>query len=547
MRIPIALYALALVARAVLIVLHPDAAYPDSYYYSDVARSIAEGRGLTVDFVWIFAEVGGRIPADPSLPIPSNGHWMPLASLVQVPFLVLFGPSPHAAAAPFALIGSLAAPLAWAIARDAGSPPLVAVGAGIMTALPALTFVFMVQPDNFSLYQPLAAGALWLAARGLKGDARAFALGGLLVGLATLSRNDGVFVGAVLAAAFAWDRGRAWRSAGRRAPAIPVRAAVACFGLFVLVLGPWIWRQLATFGQISPSTASGKVLFIRSIEEWNSITTPATLEHLLGQGTGPFLASRVLGLVAAAWIFATLAAARLLIVPMLVGAWQRRRSVDFGPFFAYAGLLFAFSGLVSAVHVPGGTFIHSAVALVPHAYVLALEGVVVAVAWVAARRPAWRRETATRLFVAVTVGFAALTAVAAVPVVHADWAATRAERLAVGAALDLAGAAPDARLMTIDAAGYRYFTGRGGVVSPNDPLETVEAVARAYAVEWLVIERNDTVPALAPVLRGEAREAWIGPRVYEIPAPDGGPPRVAVHPVCLSPTDIRCVVTADRR
>ena len=71
---------------------------------------------------------------------------------------------------------------------------------------------------------------------------------------------------------------------------------------------------------------------------------------------------------------------------MVVGAWLRRRSPDFAPFFVYAAILFAFSALVSAVHVPNGTFIHSAIALAPQATILALEGVVAAVAWVAARR-----------------------------------------------------------------------------------------------------------------------------------------------------------------
>ena len=98
MRAPVALYLLALVGRLVLIVLHPEAANPDSSYYSDVAHSLATGQGFNVDFVWIFAEVDGKIPANPVLPIPSNGHWMPLASLVQVPFLVLFGQSATVAA-----------------------------------------------------------------------------------------------------------------------------------------------------------------------------------------------------------------------------------------------------------------------------------------------------------------------------------------------------------------------------------------------------------------------------------------------------------------
>jgi hypothetical protein len=543
-RIPIALYLLALVARFILIIHFPDAAYPDSYYYADVARNLAAGRGFEVDFVWIFAEVGGAIPADPVLPIPSNAHWMPFASIVQVPFLLLFGQENAVAAAlPFALIGSLAAPLTWAIARDAGSSPLVAVGAGIMVALPVLLLGFMVQPDNFSLYQPLVAGALWLGARGLRGDARAFAIAGLLVGFATLSRNDGVLVGATLGLAFLYDRWRAWNSGGRRAPSIPLWSAAACFGLFVIVMAPWIARQLAVFGQISPSSASGKVFFIRTIAEWNSITTPATLDWLLGQGIGPLLLSRIGGLVAAIGVFGTLALAWILMPPLVIGAWSRRRSVWFGPFFTYAAILFGFSAIVSAVHVPGGTFIHSAVALVPHSYILVLEGIAVAVAWTAARRRTWHAGRATGVFTGVAVGFASIAAVAVGFGIHTGWEAQRADRRALAAALTLAGATPDARVMSLDAAGFDYVSGHGGVVTPNDPIETIHEVATAYRIEWLVIERDNAVAALGPVLSGEGRPAWIGPPVYTIPARDGTP-RAALYPVCQGELDPRCSVVA---
>ena len=544
MRTPLALYLLALVGRLVLIALHPDPAYPDSYYYADVARALVGGHGFNVDFIWIFAEVGGRIPADPVLPIPSNAHWMPLASLVQVPFLAVFGPNAFAAAVPFAIIGSLAAPLAWAIGREAGATRLVAVGAGVLTAFPALSFPFMMQTDNFSLYQPLVAGALLLGARGLKGHPRSFALAGLLVGVATLARNDGVLAGGVLGLAFVWDRWRAWRSGGSRVPAIPLWSAVACAGLFAAVMAPWIARQLAVFGSISPSSASGKVLFIRTIEEWNQITSPATLDHLLGMGIGPFVATRIGGLIAALGIFTTLVGAGLLIPPMVVGAWRRRRSVDFGPFFAYAAALFAFSALVSAVHVPGGTFIHSAVALAPHGYVLALEGVAAAVAWVATRRRAWNPESATRVFVGAAVAIGIIAAVFGTLVVDAGWNAKRDARLTLAAALDLAGVAPDDRLMTIDASGFKYFTGRGGVVTTNDPLATELEIATAYRISWLVLERDEISTTMAPILSGETRPPWIGGPVFSLAARDGGPPRIALYPVCLSQADRRCTVVA---
>ena len=543
-RTPLALYLLALVGRLILIALHPDPAYPDSYYYADVAHSLVSGHGFSVDFVWIFAEVGGKIPAVPVLPIPSNAHWMPLASLVQVPFLAVFGMNAFAAAVPFALSGAIAAPLAWAIGREAGAGRVVSVGAGVLTAFPALSFPFMAQTDNFSLYQPLVAGALLLGARGLKGHPRSFALAGLLVGLATLARNDGVLAGGVLGLAFLWDRWRAWRSGGSRLPAIPLWAAVACAGLFVVVMAPWIARQLAVFGSISPSSASGKVLFIRTIEEWNQITSPATLDHLLGMGIGPLLATRIGGLIAALGIFTTLIGAGLLIPPMVIGAWQRRRSVDFGPFFGYAAALFAFSAMVSAIHVPGGTFIHSAVALAPHGYILVLEGVAGVVAWVAARRTAWNREAATRVFCGAAVALGVVAAVFGTLVVDAGWGAKREARLTLAAALDLAGVAPDDRLMTIDASGFDYFTGRGGVVTTNDPLPAELEIATAYRIRWLVLERDEISTTMAPVLRGDERPAWIGAPVFSLAAKDGGPPRIALYPVCISPADQRCAVIA---
>ncbi len=116
----ISLYLLALAVRLVLVGGFADPAYPDSFYYVDVARQLAAGHGFNIDVLWIFAEVGGKIPANPVLPIASNAHWMPLASIVQVPFIWLLGPTAFASSLPFALIGATAAPLAWAIGRDAG-------------------------------------------------------------------------------------------------------------------------------------------------------------------------------------------------------------------------------------------------------------------------------------------------------------------------------------------------------------------------------------------------------------------------------------------
>ena len=314
---------------------------------------------------------------------------------------------------------------------------------------------------------------------------------------------------------------------------VPLAAALGAVALFAVAVVPWYLRQLAVFGSLSPSTASGKVLFIRDIGEWNSITTPATLDHLLGMGIGPLLLTRLGGLVAALFIFSVLVGALVLIPPLVVGAWHRRRDVAFGPYFGYAALLFAFSALVSAVHVPGGTFIHSAVALVPHAYVLALWGIVVAVGWVARRRAGWDAERAGRVFVGGAVAFGVIAAVAGSFAVHSGWDVKRTRMQAVGGALDAAGAPVSDRVMAIDASGNRYWTGHPGVVLVNDPLATVEEVARAYDIRWLVLERADSVPAAQEILLDGRRPDWVGPPILE--SPD-----VSVYPVCTTAGDPRC-------
>jgi Dolichyl-phosphate-mannose-protein mannosyltransferase len=547
-RIPIALFALALAVRAVVFGLHPDAAYPDSYYYVDVARALHAGQGFNIDFIWSFVDVGGRIPAHPILPIPSNAHWMPLAAIIQLPTMWLLGPTPLASAIPFVIIGSLAAPMTWLLAREIGCSPRVALLAGIAVAVPAAATLFMAQPDNLALYQPLGTAVLWLTVRGLKGRRGSYVLAGLVVGLATLARNDGVLLGAVVGLAFLWDRWRASRSNGSRVPAIPWRYAFACFGLFLIVTAAWYARQLAVFGSLSPSSTSGRILLIQTYEQMNSVTGDTSLAGFLGQGVGPLLQSRVLGLVSALQIYFVIAIPIVLAPFVLIGAWARRHSLDFGPFFLYAGLLFAASGLLFAVHVPYGTFLHSAVAMVPFTFILAFEGAVLASRWAAQHRRAWTEEGAARLFLVVAAASVVLNAAAFTVMAIPSWNADRDARVGAGQALDAAGAPPTDRLLSADPGGFKYFTGRGGVVTPNDSLEVIRQVAADYDIRWLVLERAHLVEPMFPVIESKARPPWIGAPIFTLPyngpktgdAAADSAPAMAIYPVCTRLDDVRC-------
>ena len=547
-RIPFGLFALALIVRGVVFGLHPDAAYPDSYYYVDVARALQAGHGFNIDFIWSFVDVGGRIPAHPMLPIPSNAHWMPLAAIIQLPAMWLLGPTPLASAIPFAIVGSLAAPMTWLFAREIGCSPRIALASGIAVAVPGAALLFMAQPDTLSLYQPLGLAALWLTVRGLKGKGWSYALAGLMVGLATLARNDGVLLGAAVGFAFVWDRWHAWRSKGGRIPAIPWRYAFACFGLFLLVMTPWYLHQLAVFGSISPSSTSGRILLIQTYQQMDSVTTDTSLSGFLSQGIGPLLQSRVLGLVSAFQIYFVIACPIVLTPFVLIGAWARRRSVDFGPFFVYAALLFGASGLLFAVHVPYGTFLHSAVAMVPFTFILALEGAVLASRWVARHRPSWTEEGAARLFLIAATASVVFNAAAFTALALPSWSADRDNIVAAGQALDRAGAPQTDLLLSADPAGFEYFTGHGGVMTPTDSLDVLYEIAVDYNIRWLVLQRAYIVDPLVPVIEAQARPSWIGIPTFTIPytgKPTGDPlvdaaPALAIYPVCTQPGDTRC-------
>lgn len=549
MAIPVLLFVIALAVRAGSAALFSEPAYPDSYYYVNVARALASGSGFSVDYIWNFVDVGGVLPNDGRLPVPSNAHWMPLAALVQVPFIWALGANPLASGLPFWLAAAAVAPLTYAIARDAALERWQAAAAGLLVAFPGFVAPYLGQPDNFGLYMLLGALALWLCARALRGDARALALGGLVVGLAFLSRNDGLLLGIPYALVFLAGRMRPTRF--ERIGWLP---ALLCLGLFLLVVAPWLLRQVEVFGSLSPSAASGRILWISEYRELYSVSTETTLASFLAQGAGDIAWSRLGGLAFALFVFGGMPLLFMLVPFLAVGFWQRRRDGAFAPWAIYAVALFIFTAVVSAVHVPYGTFLHSAVALLPHAYILALVGLATVVGTIAARRPSWDAVRASRHISLMMVGVVIAAAVVATWLTSHAWARERDGRTEVLATLQAVATEGD-RVMSPDAGAYRYRGGWSGIVTPDDPLPVVKDALDRYGVRWLALEAAHITRALLPVLEGGERPTWLSEPLVEVYSPDArtgadaedvgrvgqrNVPRAALYAVCLDPHDDRC-------
>jgi 4-amino-4-deoxy-L-arabinose transferase-like glycosyltransferase len=500
-------------------------AYPDAYYYAHIANQFASGHGLVSDYLWNLDDLGGSVAGVVNgLPVAANGYWMPLTELVQVPFVALLGATAFAASLPFVLIGAAVAPLTFWIGRDAGLSVSHAAAAGGLAAVPMGLTPFVVQPDNFALFMFLAALSLWLCARGARGDVRAFVLGGLIVGLATLTRVDGVLLGLPFAVVFLGEvfRGRAAR--------VTWSAALACLALFVLVLGPWLLRQVQIFGAPLPADGS-RVVWLTDYQQLFSFADPPTLDGWLAQGVGGIVTSRVAGLLAALGLFAVVCLGVVFVPFAIVGAWIRRHDANFQPLFPFGIALLAVSALLLPVLVTHGTFLHGAAALVPHTLLLVVVGIDAVVRWLADRRAHWNADRAARSFVWAAVFVTLLVAGVQTLSTAADWSAARSNQQQLVAAL--AAVPLTDRFMAADPGAINYLTGRQGILTPADDLTTIEAVIREYDVRWLILERDSIVPALTPVLAGEARPEWLSAPVATTP---GG----AVYAVCLAAEDGRC-------
>ncbi|MGO9205734.1 MAG: ArnT family glycosyltransferase [Candidatus Limnocylindrales bacterium] len=543
LRIPAILFVVAFVARVITALPFFAPGYPDSVYYLATAREIVAGHGFTMPYIWAFVDTGGHLPAIGTLPIPSNEHWMPLASIVEVPFIWLLGSTYLASCLPFWILAALGASITYLLGMDAGLGRGISIAAGLLMVMPGAAAGYMSQPDNFSLYLVLGVTAMWLCVRGAAGNPRAFALGGVVVGLAMLARTDGVLLGVPFVVAFALERWRRWRGSERGPVRISWGAAIVCFGLFLVVMAPWWIRDYSIFGSISPSSSSGRILWIRTYEQLFSVSDQTTPATFFAQGWGPLLTSRIGGLIVAIEVLAAQPLLIFLVPFCLVGVWLHRHDPAFHPWLVYGTTFLLFAGVVFAVHLPYGMALHSEMALVPQAYLLSVVGIGATVRWVAARRPHWDAPRATRTFTVTAIVLVWLVSGLSTGLLARAWGREADYRTALMAAHPIPSTD---RLMSPDPGAYWYHWGIVGIPTPNDPLDVIREAAARYDVRWLAVEKDELVPALEPVLRGTVHPAWLSKPLAVVPedpsatGPDAKLPKAELFAVCLSAGDTRC-------
>lgn len=482
----VVLFVAALAFRFVASLLVAEPAYLDAAYYELVARRVAEGHGLTVPVVWSFLDTGGTLPADPRLPIPSNRHWMPLTGLVSAASMSVLGASRFAAELPHAVIGAALVPatawIGWWLWRS--RPVAVASGILALFAGPMLVYVPMV--DSFALFGAFGTAAIAAAILAIRPGGNGWWIVGsaACVALATLTRVDGALL--ALAPAIAWLARRRigpWKVPG---PVISTWWVVAAAGAAVLIISPWMARQVAEFGSVLPS-AGGRLLWLTDYNDQFSITRDASPAALLADGIPALVGSRIDAFVQVMGRTAVLLGGFFLL-PLLYGLWRERRRADLAPFLAYWVALLAFMVLLFAVHAPAGAWYHSAWAWLPFAIPLAVANTKPMLAAFGRRISMLSRPRNVRFLTAAALAGAVLLSLIGSAALVAQWERDRA-KVETAAGFLAAEATRSDVVMYVDPPSLNLLTGNPVVAPPYDPLPVVRQAAEAYGVRWIVVER----------------------------------------------------------
>jgi hypothetical protein len=461
--------------------------YLDSDYYFGGGVQLALGNGFTQPYLWNYLD------EPQGLPHPSHSYWMPLASILTAAGMLITGKADFASGRLAFLALAAAAPvvtgrLAYAFSKSRA----LALVSGLLAVFSIYYVPFMPVPDNYGPY--IVLGSLFFLAIG-RGTKAAFVATGLIAGLMTLARSDGLLwlvmalVAAVLSAPASSPGGKlptGIPDTRRRSNRVLLLMALATLG-FLLTMAPWFQRNLRLYG--TPMAPGGaRLLWLTTYDE--TFAYPAsqlTLDRWLDQGWAAILAAR---LSALKWNLLNAFAAQggVFLFPfILLGAWihRRDRRVQIAV-VAWAALLVVMSLVFPFAGARGG-FFHAGAGIQPVWWTLAPLGLDAAV--VAARRRGMFTPQAFTVFRGAFVGIAVLmTAVIFTLRILPGWGEGEHAYPKIELFLRHAGADASEIVMARNPPGYYMMTGRRAIAVPYSEAADLLAAAHRYGARYLVIE-----------------------------------------------------------
>ena len=464
----LAVFAVALVVRGFTALQLAGPENLDAEYYFSLAQNLVRGRGFVLDAIWHFLD------NPQGLPHPAGEFWLPLTSLVQALGLLL-GWGYRYAQIPQILMSSALVVLAFRFAQEISGSKAVASLAAFFTLFGGGTVMArQVDVDCYATYALAGSLALYALHRGQKSPAW-LCSSGLFIGLASLTRKDGVLLLGVLLVYLAY---LSWRR-------IPYSraAAMAAIALFVALNLPWQIRNWYVFGQLNP-VPMGYPALLREYSDFFAYRPQLDWQHFLSWGWPWQLrakaAAAIRNVARFAWVL------QFWQVPLcFAGLWAVRKRHSLLPIWLYPLLSYWVLTLIYTFPSEHGTWLHSLGPFVPFGAAFSALGVC-ALAQSLSRDI--RVQRAFLLQASVPCCAALLACVLGVGMARAEIATNHrwtAGRTAIGQWV-LANTLPQTTVMSNVALGVALETGRPAVAVPYGDLSTVLQVADRFAAQYLI-------------------------------------------------------------
>jgi hypothetical protein len=489
LRLGLALYVLGLVGVMAAAALEPAPGYMDADYYLGGGIRLAQGHGFSEAILWNYLD-------DPSgLPHPSHGYWMPLPSILAASGMALSGRADFSGGRTgFILLAGLTPMMTAYLAHRLTGRRQDAILAGLLVVAPGFYLPYLATTDTFGMYMLLGTGVLLAGGRARSSDSSggiACLVVGMLIGLMHLSRVDGlIWLAAGLLAGLQIQPGPI---PGRRRVWIDWRACLLIGLGYVLVIAPWILRNLNVFGSALGAGGSKGLWLAYSYDELYSYpAAPLTFQRWLTTGVQPMLTARWNALSNNLQSLAAVQGQIFMLPLSLIGLWdlRRNRMVQAGGVMWL--LTFGLMTLVFPYQGGRGGYFHSGAALQPLLWAAAPAGLWKTVDWIGQRRGWQKTEQAKRVLAGFVVGFAVfvMLLVSIPKLIGTGWGNTSAQYARVEAALPGWGAAPDDIVMVNDPPAYFVVSGRPAIVIPFGDPRTALAAAHRSGARYLLLEYN---------------------------------------------------------
>ncbi|MFC2028516.1 hypothetical protein ACFLTX_01175 [Chloroflexota bacterium] len=465
----------------------------DADYYFAGGVQLAEGNGFNEPFLWNFLDPANTIPH------PSHGYWMPLASIISAGGILVAGSQSWLSGRlGFFIIAAIIPVITAKLAYSFSKKIKLSFLSGLLAIFSGFYAAYMQVTDTFSLYM-LLGGLFFLIAH--SDSNRESVLLGILSGLFHLARADGVFWLILSLMIICFNRIKS------RSRSIEwIFSTLLCLLGYILIMGPWFVRNYQVFGSyLGPQAAN--MLWLTHYDQIFSF--PPVIEYAawIDQGIKAIMDQRFAALKVNLVNTFVVQGTIILIPFIIIAGWKLRNDKRIGILVGgWIGIMLLMSCIFPFAGMRGGYF-HAGAAIQPMLWSLAPVGLVETIRYIGGLR-SWNTRNAERnfsigliLFVILITGYVTIGKIFDFNNQEIIWGGYGKQYQSFGEYISSSDLG-DPTVIVRNPPGFFLATGLTAIAIPDGDEKTLLRVVDEFDADFLILEPSGFPQSLKKIYNG---------------------------------------------